>query len=374
MERSKMELLLLTGFVDDVRQGGTSLRIGLRYNIEKKEWNWSKDAFNEDLILREEGENRDQRMVRICLPVCNSINRDLEFTAETASDFKDMRLPTLDFSLWLENGKVNHSYFQKPMKTQFVLMRESAMSQQQKIQILANDIVRRLSNVNVGEVPKEDISMIMEIAIRELKTSGHKRKEVSEIVCSGMTGWMRKLKRRREEGEMYRPAYKTLAGRCKKKLLENTNWYKVRRKRDRDEFEEIEKGEDSEGEKGGDWKRRKKNGDKGVEKKVRKIEPKAKAVFFIPYTHNSLLAKQLRESEAKLYELTGYKLKIVERAGVKLEDLLRKSDPWQGMDCLRIKCLHCKTKEHYKPARTQSCSKRNLVYEIWCLECEKKCY
>ena len=37
-------------------------------------------------------------------------------------------------------------------------------------------------------------------------------------------------------------------------------------------------------------------------------------------------------AEEKLGELTGYKLKVVERAGMKLEDLLRKSDPWQGSE------------------------------------------
>ena len=47
-------------------------------------------------------------------------------------------------------------------------------------------------------------------------------------------------------------------------------------------------------------------------------------MIFCPYTNHSDLAKELRKSEEKLQELTGYKLKVVERAGIRLEDLLHK--------------------------------------------------
>ena len=111
LEMAKMELALLSGYVDDVRQGGTSLRLGMRFDIKKWSWTWSEEALREDEDLRETGENRDKRMVRLCLPICNNVNKDLEFTAETSHDFESGRLPTLDFELWLENdGELNPSY------------------------------------------------------------------------------------------------------------------------------------------------------------------------------------------------------------------------------------------------------------------------
>ena len=42
---------------------------------------------------------------------------------------------------------------------------------------------------------------------------------------------------------------------------------------------------------------------------------KAKAVIFTPFTTKSELAKILQEAEVRLETLTGYKLKVVERAG-----------------------------------------------------------
>ena len=41
------------------------------------------------------------------------------------------------------DGTINHTYFPKSMKTPFVVMQRSAMSIKQKLNILANDIIRR---------------------------------------------------------------------------------------------------------------------------------------------------------------------------------------------------------------------------------------
>ena len=237
-----MKTLTIISDVDDVRQGGTSLRLGLRFDIAIWKWTWSEEALKEDEDLRKAGENRDMRMVRLCLPICNNINRDLEFTAEVADEFENKRLPTLDFEMWLEDEEINHSYYQKPMKTPFVIMKRSAVSQHQKIQILSNEIVRRLSNVNHHKIPKEEISGIMEVFIREMKTSGYERSETREVVVCGITGWQRKVKRREEEGRFYRSARSTLTTRCRKKLLEKTSWYKKKRKRE----EEDQDGENYE--------------------------------------------------------------------------------------------------------------------------------
>ena len=82
---------------------------------------------------------RNARMIRLCLPLINSINENLVFTAEMPEDFPSKRLPTLDFELWQEeDGQLNHNYFQKEMKTPFVVMKRSALSQHQKVSILAN--------------------------------------------------------------------------------------------------------------------------------------------------------------------------------------------------------------------------------------------
>ena len=97
-----------------------------------------------------------------------------------------------------------------------------------------------------------------------------------------------------------------------------------------------------------------------------------KAVMFVPYTVGSKLAKKMREAENTMQDMTGYRLKIVERAGTKLEDMLTKADPWQGQECGREKCLLCLTKQRTGKYTTQDCTRRNIVYESWCITCQEK--
>ena len=72
-----------------------------------------------------------------------------------------------------------------------------------------------------------------------------------------------------------------------------------------------------------------------------------------------------------MQSMTGYRLKIVERSGLKLEDILHKADPWQGQDCNRERCFLCKTKSITGKNTTQDCSRRSLVYETWCMTCHE---
>ena len=94
--------------------------------------------------------------------------------------------------------------------------------------------------------------------------------------------------------------------------------------------------------------------------------------MFIPYTPGSELAKKWRENEENFSKITQNKIKIVERTGTKLVDLLTKADPWKGADCQRENCLLCLTKMKTEKNKTQDCHKRNVVYETRCLTCERK--
>ena len=80
-------------------------------------------------------------------------------------------------------------------------------------------------------------------------------------------------------------------------------------------------------------------------KRVTEIEVEGKkkimSVAFVPHTYKSELAKRLRERLEKLEKLGSLKLKVVEKTGEKLVDLLHRSDAWSDMDCNREDCLIC---------------------------------
>ena len=138
--------------------------------------------------LRLKGESSNQRMARVTRTGMNSINKDLVFTTECQEDFKNEKLPTLDFQMWLEGNKISHTYFQKPTKTPYVIMARSAMSNQQKIQILSNELTRRMSNVKIEDVGQDEKNRIVEQFSQELKSSGYTFSLAKTIVQSGLKG------------------------------------------------------------------------------------------------------------------------------------------------------------------------------------------
>ena len=355
---------LLTGYVDDVRQASSCLRLGMRYSKELKNFIFTEEARQEDVKLRKGGEATNSRMARICKDAMNDISSDLQFTVEVPEDFENERLPTLDFSLWMVDGIIHHTYYQKEMKTPFVVMERSAMSIKQKIEILSNEATRRLTNIDHEYLGAEEQVKVLEQMTQELKNSGYNREQSREIIVSGFKAWQRRLERRKDTG-LYRSAKDTLEDRERKKLTERETWYIPRESKEEDK-EPIER-------KLLVGKRRLKKKPILKQKKENSEKPGTiKAVMFAPYTVGSQLVKELREAENMLGRSTGSKLKIVERCGNKLMDILTSSDPWRGRDCLREGCLLCQTKSRSGKLLTQDCSRRSIVYETYCITCKEK--
>ena len=60
---------------------------------------------------------------------------------------------------------------------------------------------------------------------------------------------------------------------------------------------------------------------------------KIMSVLFVQHTPKSELAKRIRDKLETLEKLGSLKLKVVEKTGKKIEEILHKSDPWSNRDC-----------------------------------------
>ena len=67
-------------------------------------------------------------------------------------------------------------------------MERSAMSNQQKIQILSNELTRRMRNVKIEDVGQDEKNRIVEQFSQELKSSGYTFSLAKTIVQSGLKG------------------------------------------------------------------------------------------------------------------------------------------------------------------------------------------
>ena len=292
----------------------------------------------------------------------NFVNPDLTFTVEVASDFEDKRLPTLDFSMWMRKDMtLTHSYFEKDMKSQQMLHRDSAMGKKQKFCIQANELTRRLQNIDEEdeEVAETEVVKTIEDYTRQVKNSGWDRREAWEMVTSGYAGWIRRKRKRLREGQdTYRSAAASLPSRARRKLVGKEEWFRQKKERENDEFDTYER-------KG---KKRKRDTNEGTEED----EVKVVSVMFVPFSTNGELARRMKEAENELGKQMGVKIKVVEKTGTRLVDLLHKSDPWQGEDCQRPLCILCKTKVESGKQTRQDCTQRCIVYETWCITCEQR--
>ena len=349
------------------------MRKGTRYDEDDKKWKWTEEAEKEDEKKENEGESKEARMVRMLTPVMNSINKELVFTTELEEDFEDNKLPTLDCKLWLEKDlSINHTYYEKEMRTQLLIPEKSAMAQKQKMSILSNELVRRLSNICIDKAEAGEKRKVADHFTSQLKNSGYGRRMSREIVVAGILGWLRKIRRRKEEGRgFYRGAKSTLGLRMKKKLLDPTTWF-------RNKITEEVKSEvkqDKEGKESSQEPKKRKRKEKEEEQKTDNKKSRVdntKSVIFCPYTPESELAKRLREVEADMEKMSGYRVKVVEEAGETIKDILHSSNPWRGENCGRTNCWLCRTKEMTGKGKHQDCTKRSLVYETWCETCAEK--
>ena len=110
-------------YMDDVRTWLHSIKPG---------WKW----VGEELLFCESWRKEDLKEGNIGLRksrhvlegVMNNIHKFLKMTMETGDDFEDGKLPTLDINLWVgEDGLVLHTFYEKPMSTNQVLHKQTAM-------------------------------------------------------------------------------------------------------------------------------------------------------------------------------------------------------------------------------------------------------
>ena len=227
MTDTNIKIFLDGLFVDDCRFLTSSLPLGVRWSQEERNFifreDWKKENVDEQL-------NNQQRTSNELCKAMNSIFSNIKFRIETEEDFPNKRLATLDFELWMENSEVGkflrYSFYEKPMKTPYCIMKSSAMSEKSKIQILSQDLIRRMLNT-CESVSQKEKNEIVDKYTNRLFRSGYSKKQVREIIVSGLTGYEKKVnKAAKEKIPLHRPASVTLKTRLYKKLTQRENWYK----------------------------------------------------------------------------------------------------------------------------------------------------
>ena len=154
----------------------------------------------------------------------------LSFTMEIGEDFEDSWLPTLDTKLKVsESNQVLFTFYEKPTSSNLTVQRRTAIGEDAKVQVVSNDLVRRLQN-NTEELGRgAKVEMVNNYA-QKLANSGYRGEQLKRIIINGIKGYENKRRRCRELGRgVHRTSVDSSGARIKKKLLYKSNWFKKRR-------------------------------------------------------------------------------------------------------------------------------------------------
>ena len=224
-------------------------------------------------------------------------------------------LPILDLEVQMENNIVLYRFFRKEMANFKVIMAKSAMPYKMKKTCLIQEVVRILRNTSRRLDDSIKTHFLSEFSLR-LKESGYTDKVRLEIIQKGVTAYEKQVERD-EAGicPLYRPKGYERELREKKKRRSKASWYKPH-----------------------------------------------DTVMFCPPTPKSELANKFRDIVEKERKNGGISIKVVEKAGRKIRELL---PGLKGKkNCGREDCII------HTSGGNGNCNKEGVVYKAQCMSCE----
>ena len=165
LRNNKIRTWEIMRYVDDSRAILPPIRCGWR-------WNQGRLQYCERWRMEDKDTSNEKRTKEILGKTMENVEEYLSFPVESGEDFKEGWLLTLDTTIKVEeDNTVMYRFYEKETTTNQTVQKSSAMEENCKIQILANDMVRRLANTREA-VSNKEISRIVDGYGRKLLNSG----------------------------------------------------------------------------------------------------------------------------------------------------------------------------------------------------------
>ena len=90
------------------------------------------------------------RTGNIFVDIANSIDPEIQVEFDSPSKYENGKLPILDLEVWVEGGRIRHSFYRKSIASKYVIMQRSAMSTQTKRNTLFQECLKRVTYTKGG--------------------------------------------------------------------------------------------------------------------------------------------------------------------------------------------------------------------------------
>ena len=257
----------------------------------------------------------DVETAEVYKEVANSLEDDISMTFEAPSISESGKLPILDLHVWVDSEKniILWNFYEKPMCSDLVMMKTSAFSWSMKRTVLSGEVFRRLYNTHPslvgGSLTDDEIAKFC----YKMMKSGYSEHEREIIVREGKSRY-KNLVRISSEGK--RPLYR------------------------RSSFQKFERAE-VKFKKERSWYGKEKDG-----------------MVSVQATPGEMLSSRVSE----IMKSEGFNVKVIQRGGTNVKQMLQKSDVRTQKNCLDPNCVVCLT-------GGKNCSKESVGYRIRCTVC-----
>ena len=272
-----------------------------------------------NMVIETNEEAREEEVWNYIKDAGNEIHQSIQLEADYPAKYEERKVPILDIKVWVDNNRVLHEYYSKPVSSKSVIDAQSAMPLKDKRTVLTQDLLRVIMRCspdlpwNVKKKHIEDYSLRMQF-------SGYSKGFRNEIVKSAISAYQ-KIKRQVRKGK--RPLYRTKEWRKKERTKE---------------------------------KRKKKNMWYKRNKGKQQRENEYKSVLFVQPTRKSALKRKYEE----IIKKSECSIRVVERAGKSICQKLQKSYPFTREKCDNNDCFVCISDGK------GNCKRENVNYEIEC--------
>ena len=298
LRKVNMEPIIDCRFKDDINLVAEAVEKGTK-------WLDGKLTIDETKRLEDKDKSDSKVTIEVIKEIANNVDPMIRLTSQTPCNFEGGMLPILDVKVKInknEGNRLDFEFFEKPTKHPKVILMDSALSFSQKRTILTQECLRILRNTKIElgpEVQKKYLDKFM----LKLKMSGYDQKFRMEILDSALKAF-EKMKTDDEMGikPMYRSRDWNFEERTRNKSMKKLGWWNS---------------------------------------KHSKI--KYTSVLFVTPTPGGILVKDLKQREEEINKNSDERVKIVEKGGMKIKDMLETKNPFKnkGSKCVQPTCPLC---------------------------------
>ena len=122
-----------------------------------------------------------------------------------------------------------YTFFEKPMASNMMIQRDSAMPENSKMATLNQELVRRMMNTS-EDLGMDERVLVVEDYCQKLANSGYKKPQITKVVVGGLTGYERSLSLLDPTSSKFRPLHESrkhnMRSRRITKMMAKQNWFK----------------------------------------------------------------------------------------------------------------------------------------------------